>query len=44
MLIRERYRQLDLVDSEFYVLGSIDKLIGNNLYPLVLPIKVHQYL
>lgn len=37
--IRERYRHLVLADPEFDVPGPIDMLIGNDLYPLVLPTK-----
>ncbi|XP_050056095.1 uncharacterized protein LOC126549771 [Aphis gossypii] len=37
--VRERYRHLILADPAFDVPGPIDMLIGNDLYPLVLPTK-----
>lgn len=37
--VHEQYRYLVLADPEFDIPGPIDKQIGIDLYPLVLPIK-----
>jgi len=44
--IRDRYRHLVLADPDFGILRSIDMLIGNNLFPLLLRPKaniIHYY-